>query len=370
MIGKVALNSSKLIDFNTYQNAIYYVDDVIRRIYERILRFKNHSICFFFFSDHGEDPISDAGSWNHLIVYFTWPMARIPFYVWCSETYKQNYPSRIEHLFKNKDRIFTSDLFFDLFVGMSGINSTKYNPIFDVSSPQYILNETNAVIAKKKKFTSDPEFIAEMNAKKLINYTIVAGSCDTIFMLRHARGISILNFAVDLLFVDSKFVVGLNKLDKVDLDLSEYISELPPDFQLLWLDLKFINPNNVQKASQTLEKIFSTSNMKNRVLIVVSDLDALSLFMKNGWNVSWDMSSDFLNADNENFVRLKIIKHNITAITSSVTNLNQLVSLPKHVNFYARQMDWSFSDINLTAKISQQRRVSKFLVKFVSPYRL
>ena len=142
---------------SAYLTSLRQTDGFLAQVYARLTnKAAGRPVSFIYFSDHGEDPRPGFG---HNEDMFTWPMARIPFFIWSSPEYRERYPERLETLKVNKERIVTNDLFFDLFTGLAGISYSGRDPSFDLSSESYALHETDARIIKGKKAVKDDPWL-------------------------------------------------------------------------------------------------------------------------------------------------------------------------------------------------------------------
>lgn len=77
-------------------------------------------------SDHGEDMEYFHGDGK-----FTWEMARIPLFVYLSDSYQKEYPETAKELALHKDDIFTNDLMYDLVCGILRAPNTGYDAKYD-----------------------------------------------------------------------------------------------------------------------------------------------------------------------------------------------------------------------------------------------
>lgn len=84
--------SKEAVD-NVYDNTIYYTDYIISEI---INNFKDTNAILFFISDHGES-LGEYGIYKHGIPVPFAPDAQkyVPFFVWFSDKYKNNYPQKV-----------------------------------------------------------------------------------------------------------------------------------------------------------------------------------------------------------------------------------------------------------------------------------
>ena len=98
---------------NCYDNSILYQDFIISSILKMLKKVDGVS-GFIFFSDHGEDVLSNIVRNLGVISY---DMLDIPMLMWFSEPYKQKYPLRYQDTRSNKDKLFSNDLMYDTLIG-------------------------------------------------------------------------------------------------------------------------------------------------------------------------------------------------------------------------------------------------------------
>lgn len=137
---------------DTYDNAMRYSDDVLRRIYD-VVKGRPDFRAMIFMSDHGEDV-----NLGHTPDSFTWDMVRIPLWIAASDRFLADHQREMETLRSNARKPFTNDLFFDLFCGLLGIKNTPYyEEAFDISSPEYNRPlQTLKTMFGKKGLSEDP----------------------------------------------------------------------------------------------------------------------------------------------------------------------------------------------------------------------
>ena len=131
-----------------YDNSILYTDYVLSRLYEKVSALPDFK-AMFYFSDHGDDVDSRLG---HESTRFTYPMARIPFVAFFSDSFIKDYPVFFETLKQNKDQVFTNDLIFDLMVSALNIKGFEQaSDVYDLSSSKYGLTRENALTLHGKR---------------------------------------------------------------------------------------------------------------------------------------------------------------------------------------------------------------------------
>lgn len=123
---------------NDYDSSILYTDDVLKRIYDYGKDHLNMQ-AMVYASDHGEDMEYFHGDGK-----FTWEMARIPLFVYLSDSYQKEYPETAKELALHKDDIFTNDLMYDLVCGILRAPNTGYDAKYDQTSPEFSFTKDQA----------------------------------------------------------------------------------------------------------------------------------------------------------------------------------------------------------------------------------
>ena len=128
-----------------YDNATRYNDEVM----EDILQFYADSTAIMIYlSDHGEECYDDLPVKGRLYSELTARQVRqefeIPFWIWCSKSYQQQYPETVNLIRAAADRPFMTDRLPHLLLYLAGIHHTDYDEQLNLISPAY-----NSHIARK-----------------------------------------------------------------------------------------------------------------------------------------------------------------------------------------------------------------------------
>lgn len=132
-----------------YDNSIIYNDYVMSQVYKRarkIPNFKGLVYC----SDH-----ADAIDKNllHDAAQFDFDMTHIPLYIYLSDSYIQNNSAKYKSLEKQKNKLFTNDLLFNLMLGVLGINLNNiYEPNNDPTADTFDNNKERFKTLYGKKY--------------------------------------------------------------------------------------------------------------------------------------------------------------------------------------------------------------------------
>ncbi|WP_418926110.1 phosphoethanolamine transferase [Dialister hominis] len=134
-----------------YANTVAYTDHVLKEFYN-YSKDNLHLAAMVYLSDHGEDMTYGHGG-GHI----TWQMLHIPFFIYLSPAYEQEYPDTARILRSNEKKIFTNDLLFDTMSGLLKAPNSDYDARFDISSSSYDLPSSEALsVWKERKISEDP----------------------------------------------------------------------------------------------------------------------------------------------------------------------------------------------------------------------
>ncbi len=115
-----------------YDNCTFYNDSVIGKI---IALFKEKPTAMVYLSDHGEN-IYDKGDWKGRTMN-DMQMYEVPFFVWCSEKYIEQYPDVVKSIRDSFAKPLMSDNLCHLLFRLGGVKTKYYNATRDVLSEDY-----------------------------------------------------------------------------------------------------------------------------------------------------------------------------------------------------------------------------------------
>lgn len=132
-----------------YDNSIIYNDYVMSQVYKRarkIPNFKGLVYC----SDHADAIDKNL---SHDATQFDFDMTHIPLYIYLSDSYIQNNSAKYKSLEKQKNKLFTNDLLFNLMLGVLGINLNNiYEPNNDPTADTFDNNKERFKTLYGKKY--------------------------------------------------------------------------------------------------------------------------------------------------------------------------------------------------------------------------
>ncbi|WP_303014134.1 phosphoethanolamine transferase [uncultured Bacteroides sp.] len=125
---------------NAYDNSIRYTDGFLSGII-RMLEKQQANAVMLYTSDHGEDIFDDS---RHLFLHASpvpsYYQLHVPFLVWMSEEYRENYPGQWKAVTGNKDKdVSSSSSFFPTMLDLGGIETDCWDRSQSVATPFYTM---------------------------------------------------------------------------------------------------------------------------------------------------------------------------------------------------------------------------------------
>lgn len=122
----------------SFDTSLSYTDEVLRQIYHHGRNHLNLQVMVYL-SDHGENM-----KYKHVSHPFSFDMVRIPLWIYLSPAYRTTYPGVEEALQAHENTVFTNDLLFETVSGLIQAPTNCYDPLYDLSHPQYAITKDNA----------------------------------------------------------------------------------------------------------------------------------------------------------------------------------------------------------------------------------
>lgn len=143
--GNILLTNKMKKGINDYDNATLYNDWIMEQIIEE---FKDYNTVLIYFSDHGEEVYDYRNSMGRTIspsdgLVDEWLKYEfeIPFMIWCSDTYIHNNKDVVDKIKSSLDKPFMTDVVYQLFFHVAGINTKWYNSQRDVLNNNYQIRD-------------------------------------------------------------------------------------------------------------------------------------------------------------------------------------------------------------------------------------
>lgn len=287
---------------NPYDNTIAYTDYILNQIYNKIQAISAPVKTMLFFSDHGEDVYGEK---FHNASLFTFDMARIPMFVWFSEEYQKRYPHIKPQLSAHANHIFTLDTLYDTLLGILGITTPHTQTKYDLSSPQYAINASNALTmytdatlqvnlyarSSVRQVQEDPYLQLKKHlksAKKEFSHLR--------FLALHtdARGAALAAIDRDFDGLEINITapglqIGHAPQHIYPIRLDEYLSALPVHkIKNIWLDIKDLQEKDIDAFIAQLDALDKKYHIKSKTLLESTLLSPdMKKFTQAGWNTSF-----------------------------------------------------------------------------------
>ena len=386
MLGKLAGDKQQKKRYLEYLTAIKHTDEVLKSIHNVVAKHSNRSVFMLYFADHGEDVFSKGGT--HAFNAFTWPMARIPMFLWFSKEYQDKYSDKVSSIRTNREKTFTNDLIYDLYLNLAGIQTKSYLEKYDISSEKYSLTLDNAVISRGKQIKTDPAMIIARNLKLEQVPILAAHRTNSLFKLKQGQALGLRKFEVDIRCeerdAEGTLQVGHDPETMAGMEFSEYLEQLAKGFDFLWMDIRNLAEENSVAVLALLNDLDITYGLRSRVLLETKQPLAVRIFAAAGWNTSyylnWKALVDALAAGKEESLRKiaadignSVRQNGIGAVSydlkaDEAVRKYVLPELPSGTKLYAWNSGWAFSDPDLPNKVREYEHLSCLLIRFFSPF--
>jgi len=287
---------------NAYDNSVHYNDSVVHGLFNAVLDVEGPATCMYF-SDHSEEIIKNKG---HNSSVFTYTMTQIPMIIWCSDGYKETYPGKYANLKVNTERLFSTDLFFELALGMTGVTTDLYEKRFDISDDRYELLIEDCYSIDGRFYYGDStnfHYHMRMNSSVLDSLNMKARvyphRINSIGKLSSAQYHGFNSFELDVLFREGYFEVGHDEGAMSGMSLKELLSYTSTDqLQKLWLDVKNINDDIIPDVLKRLEELDKIFDLKKYAIIESGTTSPrFSEFADAGYHTSYYVPTDIVDLE-------------------------------------------------------------------------
>lgn len=289
---------------NPYDATIKYTDNNLNKIYNTIKNMVPDLSAFVYMPDHGEDVFGQK--WHDSSM-FTFEMTRIPFVMYFSDTWMSRNQDRYSIIDSHKELPFTTDLFYDCFLGIAGINTNSYESKYDIGDTAYSINWNNAVTmwtdknlqtqfynkSQPHKLNEDPEYVKRENIKWLNTQNndnkYLAIACDSVGAADEALNDGFNGVEINITITNDSIQMGHGPECVLNMSLDDFLSKIPlSKIKKIWLDTKMDDPALIQSAFDQLEMIDKKYNIKSRAILESSLVnDKMKIFEENGWQMTF-----------------------------------------------------------------------------------
>ena len=284
----------KVDTINTYDNSVYYNDYVVSSLL-KLFQKDPSSYAFIYMPDHAEDVEHKKG---HNASLFTYYMTQIPMIAWFSERYKQRYPQTYSTFLEHNNTLFSNDLLYDTLIGIFGIKTDRYTPVFDLSSTRYTLDPTQALVLHgKKRYTEQNNHLywqkinVDLLKKTHLSFNIAPKRINTIAKLQEISNDGFSSFRSDLFFHQGKLFLGRPDSKILGMTLHRFLDHVHTDeVERIVIDIHNLNQTNYKQILQLLSTIEKRYHIKDKLIIETSQKEPfIKDFTDQKWHCSYKM---------------------------------------------------------------------------------
>lgn len=276
-IGTLEIPKTIAANLNHYDNAIRYGDHVLDRLI-RLLEQEGPAVSsLLYVSDHGESPIAGTG---HDSSRFGRGHAEIPMLFWLSKSFREKHGDRLETLATNRQKRFMTDELEDVILDLSGIETDsleaerspfraefrevdRFTIAGRINYDRYREPLLNAQRSMRRLRERQPDLYAKVWAHRV----------NSLGKMSEVSGI-FAGAEMDLVFDPEQgvFEVRHPPIAATGLTLRQVLEYLrrQDDPMRLWLDLKKVEANDVDRIIDQLLKLDREFGLKPRAIVETS----------------------------------------------------------------------------------------------------
>jgi heptose-I-phosphate ethanolaminephosphotransferase len=379
-------------NISTYDNSVFYNDWLINEMIKK-MKNCNKISSFIYFSDHGESVLEYKG---HDENQFKYDMIHVPMIAWFSKEYKEKYTQKVSNLSKKVDYFFSNELLYDLIIGITDVQTTAYQPIYDLSNVAYQLTENDyTIINGTKKLTDTDHTYYHQNKNRLLldeihqSTRVIPHRVNTLGKLSQIQYEGNKGLELDVVFIeDGDYLeVGHDPESMSGMKLEEYLKYVDEATFKIWLDIKNLNEFNYNKILDYLNILDEKFHLKNKLIVETSSkTDKFSVFAEQGFHTSYYIPLNTLNiSENEQIKEAQTILSQINKQKTSALSFDVALypfvkkhlkpKLPELIVFHTWDLSLSFSQKELLENLSQKEyfkdeKIKTILIKYQSPFEL
>lgn len=124
---------------NAYDNSILFTDYILGEVVD-ILTKSGTCSSMLYLSDHGEDIFDDSRArYLHASPIPTYYQLHIPYLIWFSDIYRQDYPEKYHQAFEHKALPVSTNSVFHTMLDIAGIETEEANPTLALTNQAFIV---------------------------------------------------------------------------------------------------------------------------------------------------------------------------------------------------------------------------------------
>ncbi|MCO4820136.1 MAG: phosphoethanolamine transferase [Bacteroidetes bacterium] len=290
--------------WEAYDNSILYSDFILSQFHKYLDEAPGEVKILTYFSDHAEDL---SGGRGHNSGQFTYRMTQIPMYVWANDGYKQRYKNKWNRVVQAKDRLFSNDLFFQLALDLTDVESNLMDSKFNVIHPAYQIDTFKTKSGAVQYINANnPYANASINVNQLEMLDTLGRvgihRVNSLGKLNEVQRDGFKTIELDIKIVDGKLMVGHGEDGVMSgVTLADYFGELNLiNIHKIWLDVKNLNRENISNVITELSEIEERFKVKSKLVVETQSKDYnISLLAQQGYNTSYYLPTYIADMDED-----------------------------------------------------------------------
>ncbi|MEX0813397.1 MAG: phosphoethanolamine transferase [Chitinophagales bacterium] len=382
------------MSINHYDNSVFYNDYVVDKAL-KAFNSSDKAAAFMYFADHSEEVLRHL---QHNSGNFTFSMTQIPMILSFSDQYKTRYQNKYRYLKHRTKSIYSTDLFYDLMVGLTGINTQHYDARYDLSNEDFKLEEKDCyTLDGKRKYTSsDNRYFVRANNIYLLDSLaqlnrVLAHRVNTTGNLAEVN-FNGLGFETDLIFKEKEgkafFEVGHDASAMSGMPVDSLLSNIEnSSLPKIWFDIKNLSSDNLDAIAEDLLRLDQDFGIKSNTIIESgAKIPELSKLSELGFHTSYYLPTWLKDADKNQLqkeaeaIARQIKTQKIQAVSFDIAlypfvkiHLEKLID--KAIVYHAWDLSLRFEDFDLIDKLKQKeyysdQRVRTILIQYHSDFGL
>ncbi len=314
--GKSDFGSDREVStWEAYDNSILYNDYVLGQIQDVLSDAPGDVKLMTYFADHAEDL---SGGRGHNSGQFTYRMTQIPMFIWADKEYKERYPLIWDAVEDSKGQRFSNDLFFQLALSLTGVETPYYNPVYDLTDFRFAVDTFKTKGGRLLYDSPSNQYTNTLTNKdslKSLNQLSRVGihRVNSFGKLNEVQRDGFEVIELDIKIVNGQLLVGHGEDDAMsNTQLKDYLISVDlRDVSKVWLDIKNINKENLQRCIRGLNEIDSLFGLKKKLIVETSATDYnVSLIAQQGFDVSYYLPTEIaqMTQDEQRNKAVELIK--------------------------------------------------------------
>lgn len=294
--------------WQAYDNSIRYNDWIVGQIHKELIASPSQTKALVYFADHGEDLEDGRG---HNAGMFTYRMTQIPLFFWFSDSYKMEYPKTKEVLVNQSHKLFSNDMMFQTVLGVTHVNSNEYNSQYDLTSPDFQIEEYKIKAGKLNYDNVDniylwtPRNVDSLRANNLMQRVgIHRNNSNGKYREVVSNGYRVIELDVKIREVGERYRIEIGHGEDDVMSgrtLQDYVQSIQNlDSNKIWLDVKNLSRDNIAPFVNQLNDMDETYRFKSQLIVETSYTgNEVARLAENGYHSSYYLPTDLINKTDE-----------------------------------------------------------------------